>query len=651
MKLKIAGIGLMVAAALAFTACEDETNYSASFDRFELDEVTATPGDESVTLLWTPQEGKPSPVSYYITWSASGASDSAGETEVDGNTTSATIQGLTNDLMYNFAVQSRYPSGLARRITTSATPKTTRIPVSGFKAMAGDKRAFLSWTAPETGLSHSYEIEVSSTDAVSKTLTAAQGAESMLINDLVNDTEYEFAITVIYSHGKSETLRSSATPGQISPIAVSPENPHPYELCKLEYNPAYFVAGTIASVEWSVDGKAISTAETATHLFATPGSNIVTITVTYTDGSSETGSITVDVQEFAWSEMAGAGYQKASNFAFSPDGQTLYSISQSTKTLLAINAITGEIRWQQTLAAATYGAGIAVGPDGKVYLGTEDGAGTLYAFTPNGTVKWQASMGKAVKAAPAVTSDGVVYALCDGAKLIAYDAADGAHKWTADLSGNAGGVAVDAAGNIYAGTSSGIWAYSPAGTRLWQSADAHKVTERGGSLAIDSSRGVIFATLKGKGGVAAVDMASGATKWTYASEYNDCYHPVVDAQGTVYFNEKNGALYAVTYAGTLKWKYSAGLGYTYSGFAIGADSHAYITQYASPFAVLDIAPDGSATVLTNIAQTMSPVCIGPDARLYYGLNGSIATFNIGILPATEGWPCRGGNIHGTNSLK
>ena len=145
-------------------------------------------------------------------------------------------------------------------------------------------------------------------------------------------------------------------------------------------------------------------------------------------------------------------------------------------------------------------------------------------------------------------------------------------------------------------------------------------------------------------------MSNGSTKWTYKSEYNDCYHPVVDTDGNVYFCEKNGALYSVNSTGALKWKYSDNLGYTYSGFAIGENGHAYITQYASPFVVLDFTPEGSATIISNIAQTMSPVMIGPDARLYYGLNGTIATINIGVQ-AASGWSCRGANRQGTNSLK
>lgn len=651
MKHNIAGFCLLLVFAFAFWACENENDFSAPLTRFEIEGLTATAGDESVALKWIPQNGKPTPDSYYITWSSSGSSEDRGEYEVDGNTTTYVIEGLENDVLYNISVQSRYPDGLARKVSANATPKTARIPVNEFKATAGDKCVYLSWVAPETSLNYTYEISVSENGNEKKVLNGEQGITSILVSDLANDVEYSFAITVIYSYGKSVTLTASAVPGQITPITCMPESPHPFEICKIEYNPAYFVNGIIASVEWFVDGMPISNNNVLTYMFPKSGESEVSIKATFTNGESMDGSIKVNIQDFAWAELQGTGYQKASNFAFSPDGQTLYSISQSTKMLLAVNAITGIIMWQQSMEAATYGAGVVVGADGKIYLGTEDKAGTIYAFTPNGTLRWSATMGAAIKASPAITSDGKLYVLCDGATLKCFDADNGHENWKASLSGNAGGVVVDANGNVYAGTSSGIWAYNANGSRLWMSEDAHNVTERGGSMAIDSKNSIIYAALKGKSGIAAVNMTDGTTQWTYASDYNDCYHPVVDENGTVYFCEKNGALYAVNSNGSLKWKYDSNLGYTYSGFAIGENGHAYITQYASPFAVLDIDQNGSANVLGNISQTMSPVVIGPDARLYYGLNGSVATMNIGVGLAKTGWACRGLNYQGTNSLR
>jgi len=650
MKLNILGISLLFGASLYLTSCEDETDYSAPLSRYEVDGLTATSGDESVTLRWIPQDGKPAPGSYFVSWVSGSADSGVNSVEVDGKTTSYIVDNLTNDVAYTFSVQARYSDGLAQKISVTATPKTTRIPVSEFKATAGDKCVFLFWTEPVTDLAHRYEIVVSNNGASVKRLEVNSGNKSLLVSDLSNDTEYAFEITAVYGHGRSVTQTASAVPGHITPISCMPASPRVFELCTLEYNPAYFIQGEITAVQWSVDGMFVAASESLVTVFTHSGKNTVTIEVTFTDGTKANGSIDVNVENFVWTEFPNAGYQKASNFAFSSDGQTLYSISQTTKTLYAINAITGETKWSQGLSAATYGAGIAVGSDGKIYLGTEDKEGTLYAYTENGTVRWTAKMGAAVKASPAVTSDGYVYALCDGAKLISYDAETGSERWSAQLSGNAGGVAVDANGNVYAGTSVGVWAYTADGSKLWES-ESMKVTERGGSLAIDTKDNIIYAVLKGKDGVAAIDMSSGSTKWKYESEYNDCYHPVVDKDGNVYFCEKNGALYALTPQGNLKWKYTDNLGYTYSGFALGVNGHAYITQYASPFAVLDFDVNGSVNILSNIAQTMSPVLIGPDGRLYFGKNGSIGTYNLDVQPLRDGWYCRGGNLQGTNSLR
>uniref|UniRef100_UPI00260F5384 fibronectin type III domain-containing protein n=1 Tax=uncultured Duncaniella sp. TaxID=2768039 RepID=UPI00260F5384 len=417
MKLHILLITLAFSAGLALTSCSDEMDYSAPLTRFEVDGVSVTPGDESALLTWQPQADKPEPVSYLISWVSGSADGNGGSDEIGGNVTSYTVLGLTNDVAYTFSVQARYPDGLARKISVTAAPKTTRIPVGDFKAVAGDKCVFLSWTSPETSLSYTSEIVVTQNGNPVKTVECAKGESSTLVQDLTNDLEYTFTITNVYDHGRSVSLSSSAVPGHITPITCMPESPRPFEICQLEYNPAFFVQGTIASVEWKVEGVVVSKDSKITYLFTHPGVIPVTITVTFTNGQTASGTIDVEVQPFAWTEFPNAGYQKASNFAFSPDGQTLYSISQSTKVLYAIDAIAGTVKWQHTFDAATYGAGVAVGKDGKIYFGTEDKDGTLYAFMPSGTVRWTAKMGAAVKAAPAVTSDGVVYALCDGAKL------------------------------------------------------------------------------------------------------------------------------------------------------------------------------------------------------------------------------------------
>lgn len=649
MKIKFLNILVAIFAMTAFVACDDDLLYKADFNRFEVDGVKAVAGDESVVLTWAPQAGKPNPLEYLITWTSASTDAPGGNTIVSAEITSVEIKNLVNDRIYTFGVQARYPEGLAQKLTATCQPKSTRIPVSDFKAMAGDKRVYVAWQRPTTNLSYTYQLEISANGNVIKTFAPKPEANACLVDGLANGTEYTFTLTCIYGHGNSTSCVATAIPGEISPMAVVPGEPRPNELTKIEYNPAYFVMGEIASVEWSFADGTKQTTAAAQHCFITPGANKVTVTITYKDGQTESASTTVNVLPFAWSDLDGTGYQKSSTMVFSPNGQQMYTISQNTKVVYGINAITGAILWQYITDGATYGAGPAVAKNGSIIFGTEDGDGSVFALSPNGTLRWVAKLGNSIKAAPAVTSDGVVYALADGGKLAALDLETGAEKWTAQGSGNAGGVAVDKDGTVYFGTSDGVWAYSANGTQKWQSATL-KVTARGGNVVI--SNDCVYATLAGKGGVVALDKASGAIKWQYKTTYGDCYNPVVDAEGTVYFNEKAGGLYAVKKDGTKKWEYTTDLNYTFNGFALGSDGQAYISQYAAPFNLLAFSANGTPSVVTNIGvQTMSPVTIGPDHRIYYGKNGSISAFNAGVGLAKAQWPCRGANYQATSSLR
>lgn len=643
-------LGLLAAGAALAAGCSEDNLPEASFSLFQVEEVTATAGDGEATVRWTPQEGKPAPAEYYVNWVADNSEIAGGSQSVAPDVHSLTVTELVNDCAYTFSVQSRYADGLAMKISAVCTPKSTRIPASELKAMAGDKRVYLSWTVPDTQLEYAYRIVVTAGDTEVKHVEVESSETSALIEGLTNGTEYAFALTCVYSHGDSEAVTATATPGEIDPITVTSTTLRQFERCTFEYNPAYFVQGDIVSVKWNFGDGNTSEETVATYCYAATGPYTVTLTVTYEGGTTETATVDLTVEGFAWTSAGGTGYQKSSNIVFSHDGQTFYSVSNTDKKLRAVSAITGQIAWEYATSAATYGAGPAVGPDGTIYFGTEDGDGTLYAVSASGALKWKATLGAAVKASPAVTSDGTVYALADGGVLKAFDAASGAERWSATQSGNAGGVAVDKDGTVYIGTSKGIWAYSKNGTLKWPCDTEHNVTERGGSLAIGN--GILYATLKSKGGCAAIETSTGRTLWKYASQAGDSYHPVVDGDGTVYFCEKNGYLYAVDKNGSEKWVDKTDKNYIYSGFALGADGKAYISQYASPFNLLAFDASGARTVVATIgAQTMSPVTIGPDRRIYYGLNGSVSAYDIATAPAAEGWPMRGGNMQGTNSLK
>lgn len=456
--------GLLAAGAALAAGCSEDNLPEASFSLFQVESVTATAGDGEATVRWTPQEGKPAPAEYYVSWVADDSEVAGGSQTVASDTYSLTVTDLVNDCAYTFSVQSRYADGLAMKISAVCTPKSTRMPASELKAMAGDERVYLSWTAPDTQLDYAYRIVVTAGGSEVKRVEVESSETSALIEELANGTEYAFALTCVYAHGDSEAVTATATPGEIDPINVTSTTLRQFELCTFEYNPAYFVQGEIASVKWEFGDGNSSDETVATYCYAKTGSYTVTLTVTYEGGTTETATVELTVDGFAWISVGGTGYQKSSNIVFSHDGQTFYTISQTDKKLLAISAITGQIVWEYATSAATYGAGPAVGADGTVYFGTEDGDGTLYAVSASGALKWKATLGAAVKASPAVTTDGVVYALADGGILKAFDAVSGAEKWSATQTGNAGGVAVDADGTVYIGTSKGIWAYTEGGT-------------------------------------------------------------------------------------------------------------------------------------------------------------------------------------------
>ena len=220
-----------------------------------------------------------------------------------------------------------------------------------------------------------------------KSVEAASSETSKLIEGLTNGTAYTFTLTCVYAHGDSESVEASATPGEIDPITVTSTTLRRFELCTFEYNPAYFVQGEIVSVHWEFGDGNTSDETIASYCYPEPGNYTVRLTVTYKGGATEQAEIRITVEGYAWSSVSGTGYQKSSNIVFAPDGQTLYTLSQTDKKLFAVNAITGQIRWEYATSAATYGSGPAVGADGTVYFGTEDSDGSFYAVSASGAAR------------------------------------------------------------------------------------------------------------------------------------------------------------------------------------------------------------------------------------------------------------------------
>lgn len=638
------------------TACEEDLP-KASFDLYELKSLTATAGDMNVTLSWEAYEHA-HPNEYLILWTSGSSEAEGGEMTVDAETTTATISELMNDVAYTFSVQPRYAGGLASKATAACTPKNARYPITDLTVAAGSERVRLRWTKPASERFTRYQVTVNPGNQVINLDDTS--LEEYIINGLTNDQEYTFNIVCVYPTGNSPAVETSATPGIILPILTNTE-PVVWESSTFTYNDMFFMTGEVKSVSWDFGDGSTSGENNPVHAFATTGTYTVSVTVTYMNNTTESGSLEVTVGNYKWNSVnlnfgGLTGYVKTSNPVFSPDGKTMY-VPTSTPAghLFAIDVVSGEFKWVYAISKITYGGGALVAPDGTIYQCVRDKSiDNVYAINPDGTKKWSLQLDGPVGAFPALSADGILYCVTNKSTLYALDASSGTIKWEQSLDGTTGSaVAIDKSGNIYAGTNAAIYAFKPNKEQMWK-LEGVNVTEQATFALKDQ---MLYATLK-DGGLVAVDMTNGTKKWTYPTAKGDAYFPIIDKNGNIYFTQKGlQTVHAVNANGAKIWEKNVGNNLNYSGGALSTDGILYVgTQSNNKVLGLDITNGNIVFDEAVGQQVMAAVTIGPDKRLYCGTIGSdnigsIKAFDINKTLETDSWSIRGGDIHGTNRQK
>ena len=650
---------ILLAAITLLCSCSDDLP-KANFDMKEISTLNAIASDMQVTLDWQAMEGT-SPTGYFISWESGNAMIKGGELIVPSTEKTSLIDSLVNGIEYKFSVQPIYSTqGRGGKIFVKAKPTSTRIAATDFIAAAGDRKVRLKWKKPVSGNLTGYKLLVS---PGSEPIDIAKEKESYEVTDLSNDTEYTFSLMCVYAHGMSDVIEATATPGTVLPVIVTSNTLTQNQLCAFEYNEMYFVMGTVQSVKWDFGDGNTSNENQPEHSYLASGSYTVKVTVTYTDGTSENGTIVMTVSGYGWSVAEIkfgdlSGYVKVSNVVFSPDGRTAYIPTSSPNGhLFAIDVAGGVAKWASQIPAITYGGGAVVDASGIIYqCGTDK---KVYAINPaDGSKKWTCDVDAVIGAFPAL-SDGVLYCATNAGTFYAINTLTGAVNWSKSVDGTGSAVAADAAGNAYVGTSSAVYKFSSTGVQQWKTASALNVTERG-AFAINGT--TLYAVLKSGAGLAAIDMGNGTVKWTYTnSAGGDAYLPVIGTDGTIYFNEKGGTakkVYAVNANGSLKWDKDLGASLTYCGLVLADNGMIYCATQAKTGNVYKVY--GLNTMNGNIGftydseqQIMAGATIGNDKRLYIG---TIGANNIGSLmaipidggPENSSWSVRGGNIYGTN---
>ncbi len=193
--------------------------------------VTATDGNGSVTITWTPPvAGRTSVIGYDVFMGTTSGGESP--TALNGAPTagtSYTVSSLTNGTKYYFtvvAVNSVGPSLPSGEV--SATPSNTKPGVpSQVKAVSGNGSIDLTWTAPSNGGSPitGYNVFMG-TKSGGESPTALNAvpttATSYSVGSLTNGTTYYFTVVAVNKVGPSlPSGEVSATPSNALPSAPS----------------------------------------------------------------------------------------------------------------------------------------------------------------------------------------------------------------------------------------------------------------------------------------------------------------------------------------------------------------------------------------------------------------------------------------------
>jgi chitodextrinase len=194
--------------------------------------LTATPGDEAVTLTWTdPVDADLDRLE--ITWT--GGSVTATKSTATDRSNSKVVPGLTNGTAYAFTVKTVDATGnKSQGETTTATPSggtnppvdtTPPAEVIGLIGVPGDGTVTLTWTDPvDADLDH-FEITWTGGSVTAEKSTAGDRSNSKAVTGLTNGTAYTFTVKAVDASGNAsqgETATTTPSGGTNPPVDTTP---------------------------------------------------------------------------------------------------------------------------------------------------------------------------------------------------------------------------------------------------------------------------------------------------------------------------------------------------------------------------------------------------------------------------------------------
>lgn len=533
-------------AALA-ASCWTEDIPEAGAARHQVEALTATPGDEEVTLAWEIPDGW-NPTDYIVFYTDE---ESQTVTLRTGGASRYVVDKLTNGISYNFNVQAVYGKLISNAVTVAARPSTSRLPVTDLTVTdTGDGYVALAWSAPST-LVEKYTLSYYIEDMPGDIRTQEIGKEQTAYRceGLTNDKTWFFLLAAEYAKGPAEADVVRAMPTKAIPYFISSETAAVDQPVTFEFNRTAYADAS--DVTWTFPDGAVLTGDKVLSGFKTTGNQTVMLSAKI-DGSSREWKITVEIRPYVvnfmdWEQADGAKYESPTYTCpvLSPDAGTVYvNTGNKVSNLYAFDVRTGKNKW--TFRPTDNGdmqaeskSMVAVNPvSGDIYYGTSAG-GQFYAVKPDGTLHWKFSKcGSMNSAPPAVSADGTVVYIADAkGALYALDAETGTERWSVPYAaGSCGyGLLVNGGEVVLAAKTAIHFVNAADGTKI-EAVSVSIVNSIGFAVSPDRKKAYFaYATT-----LAAVDLDSHTLYARSAAGGDNYYQPIVAGDGTVFAGTKDG---------------------------------------------------------------------------------------------------------------
>lgn len=252
--------------------------------------------------------------------------------------------------------------------------------------------------------------------------------------------------------------------------------------------------------------------------------------------------------------------------------------SAGAAKVVAIARRNGRVRWARRLGSASESSPLIIGE--RIYLGSQDG--TVYAISAvNGRILWRYRAGGPVKAGLAY-SRGRLFFGDYGGSVTALRARNGSVAWRAGAGGEVYATAAVAFGRVYVGSKNGsVYAFSAgSGRRLWSHPTGGYVYSAPAVAAVPGTRAAVYIGSY-SGSFLALNARTGGLIWSRSGVGVVSGAPSVIGR-IVYFSSLTGhRTYAVSAkSGRVLWTLDKGA----FNPAISDGKRIYITGYGSEYA-------------------------------------------------------------------